>query len=261
MPLQAVIMPTYSKNEKYIDLCIKAMDAFWVAHPPIWVLSDRGRYKYQNSIIIKSPHWVEVLKKGIEELLERNILKDDDYILLLHEDHIPIRNVPEEIIVSFTDCAVRRGLKFVSLSGHGGKVKIDEIEGIGLFRIADDFQYYSEHHPAIWHIGHLLNILEKAMLFNCLSPWESEYIKIPNVVHYTIGEYKPENYIWPSSFSGFLKYGRVNIKAVRKMKSRQLGVLKRMLMADWIIQMPGYFFCRLKRKVKKVFSGYYSKNS
>jgi hypothetical protein len=260
MPLKAIIMPTHIPNEKYIDHCVNAIDTFWPNHATVWVLSDRGRYRYKNSIVIKSPHWVEVLKKGIDELLRRNILKKDDYILLIHEDHIPIRKVPEKIITLVVDYAGKKGLKFISLTGHGGFLKVDEIDGLELFSLQDDFKYYSEHHPAILHVGHLLDIMEKAILLNYLDPWKSEHIKIPNVTHYTLGGYHRENYVWPSSFSGFLILGHVNIEAARQMKSQSLSVLKRMLIIDWIIQLPGYIINRLNIWLKQFFARYCSKN-
>jgi hypothetical protein len=238
MSLRAIIMPTHIKNEKYIDHCVRAINVFWPVHPAVWVLSDRGRYEHKNSIIINSPHWVEVLKKGIDELLRRNILKNDDYVLLIHEDHIPISDVPEKIITSVVDYAAKKGLKFISFTGHGGDLKVGEIAGLGLFSMRDDFPYYSEHHPAIWHVGHLLDTLNEAMRLNYLDPWKSEKIKIAGVTHYTLGEYHADDYTWPSPFSGFLIFGHVNMKAVRRMESPNLKVLKRMLIIDWICQFP-----------------------
>ena len=62
-PLRAILMPTYSKYERYVDQCAVAVDTFWPGHPELWVLSDRGDFSY--ALKIRYPNWVSyVLKKG-----------------------------------------------------------------------------------------------------------------------------------------------------------------------------------------------------
>lgn len=64
--LKAILIPTYSKNERYIDPCVEVLDALWPKHPQTWVLSDTGDFEYVGRVITDSPSWAGVVRGGLK---------------------------------------------------------------------------------------------------------------------------------------------------------------------------------------------------
>lgn len=248
MSLKAILLSTYSKNEKYIDPCISAIDILWPSHPKIWVISDRGNFKYKERVIVKSRNWANVMIGGIDSLLSTHMLEIDDHVIMLLEDHTPIETINEKWINSIMIYIGMKGLKYVNLSHHGQGDKAGEIDGIYIYKIKDDFIYYSSFHPAIWNVGHLRNIMNQAILLNKPDPWHAEEVKIHNVIHHT-AIIQNCDCIWPSSFSGFLKSRRANIEVLKNMKNPALRDLRKILMRDWILAAPE----RMARKLYHAF--------
>jgi len=240
VPLKAIIMPSCRKHGKYIDYSISIIDYFWPGHPEIWVISDDVNFKYAKSVAIKSPHWVVMMNQGVGELLKRGVLNEEDYVLLILEDHIPYKEVDAQLILAIANCAIEKKLQFVNLTGHGGEVekKIAEVNGVGIYEVYPGFPQYSETHPAIWNAGYLNRVMAKDIVLKRLSIWEAEDVIDPGSVHYAAGKYCFNKYIWPTIFSGFLINGRVNIKAIMKMKLPVFSGLRRVLIKDFILRLP-----------------------
>lgn len=248
MPLKAILLSTYSRNEKYIDPCVSAIDLLWPSHPKIWVISDRGKFKYKERVIVKNCNWAGVMINSIDSLIDTHALGADDYVVMLLEDHTPIETINEKWINSVIIYMGMKGLKYVNLCHHGEGDEAGEIGGVRIYKIKDDFLYYSSFHPAIWNVGHLRNIINRAILSNKPDPWHAEEVRIDNVIHYTaIGQNR--NYIWPSSFSGFLKNRTANLEALKNMKNPALRDLKKVLTRDRILSAPG----RMARKLYHAF--------
>lgn len=260
MSLSAIIVNTYHKNEKYLDSCIEILDRLWSYHPETWVLSNKGGYRYKRSVIIKSPHFVEVLCKGIEELVAKNILKPDDYILLLQEDHSPLEPVKGQLIDQVAAYASDKGLKYINLREpeKGVEAKRGErtakIAGMELYKVCDDYKYYSGHDPAIWQVAHLIDITHKAMALGYLDPWRSEWIKNPDVPHYTLYDPRSCGYLWPSVWTGFLINNYVNIEALNNMKDPAWKKLRQILIRDYIKQAPYRLIRKIKTRISKWIS-------
>ncbi|NQU81207.1 MAG: hypothetical protein HQ543_06780 [Bacteroidetes bacterium] len=252
MRLATILIPTYSKNEKYIDCCVNIIDRLWPSHPEIWVLSDVGEFHYKNKIIINSPHWTIVLKKGTEALLQKGVFTNNDYILLLHEDHIPFNAVQTNIIDSVLNYVASKQIKFISLTGHGIDHKVDKINGLHIHKVRDSYKYYSEHHPAIWNVEHLLNIMRIAVKAGALSPWSSEFVKDPNVAHYTVTKENAIYGTWPLIFSGFLSNGYVNFTALKKMNGPEFKELRKILIREYIKQLLPRYIQTIKEKSRNI---------
>lgn len=246
--MEAIIITTYSKNEKYIDHCIKILNTLWPNHPKIYVLTDKGNFKYNKKVVIKDSSWIKVVAEGMKVLVENKKINNDDYIFLLLEDHIPLEMVPDDLINRFVEYIKEKKISFLSLTGHGGAKKITEIAGQEIFEIHEKFQFYSELHPAIWKVSHLINITKKALKVNRRTIWDLEHVRDSQVKHYTSGRYKKGKFIWPSFFGGFLFKGRLNIKALKKMHHPVFKDLKKILIKDYISGFPAYCCYRIKRK-------------
>lgn len=257
--MKAIILATYSKNEKYIDYCIKALDALWPNHPEIWVFTDRGNFKYKKKVIIKDASWVKIVEAGTRVLVKGKKIKENDYILFLLEDHIPLERVPADLINQIAKYSKEKEINFVSLTGHGGGKRAAEIGKQELFQVYNDFRFYSEYHPAIWRVSHLINIMERARKVNCKTAWDSEHVRDPRVKHYTMGRYAPGEFIWPSFFGGFLNRGRVSIKSLKKMRHPVFKGLKKILIKDYILELPAYCGYRLRRKLNTLLRRYSKK--
>ena len=244
-PLRAILMPTYSKYERYVDQCAVAVDTFWPGHPELWVLSDRGDFRHARSVIVRSPDWVGVVAGSIERLVANGALTRSDRVLLLIEDHVPIEALRWAEVDRIGEIAVRRDLKFVSLNGDFGTGRAALVERtgtLGVYEMPSGYLYFSSLHPAIWEIGHLIDMLAHARAAGHVDPWRFEKLRLEGVPHYTTDE------VWSSHFGGFLKGGWVDIHAVRAMRHPALRRLRIRLFLDWAAQQPAYVRMRLRRR-------------
>ena len=244
-PLRAILMPTYSKYERYVDECTVAVDTFWPGHPDLWVLTDQGHFRYARSVVVRSPQWVGVVAGSIEELLAQGALTRADRVLLLIEDHVPIEALRWADVERAGEVAARRDLKFVSLNGDFGSGRgalVERVGNLSVYDMPSDYLYFSSLHPAIWEIGHLMDMLAHAQAIGHVDPWRFEKLRLEGVPHYTTDE------VWSSHFGGFLKGGWVDLQAVRAMKHPALRRLRLRLFLDWAAQQPAYVRMRLRRR-------------
>ncbi len=231
--LSAILLLTYSNNERYVMPAIAALDYAWKRHPPVWVVTDTGNFSYKKKLVTPIKQWTVCTHGGLKQLLSQNHILLADYVLLLLEDHVPITQVVEAQLHDVVSFAAKVDAKFVGLFGHGKGIKVGNTQdGLGIYETDPEFKYYSELHPAIWQVGHLCEMLEYAAICGCDDPWNFEFLRLPGVTHLTADK------IWPSEFSGFLKEGFVRIRVAWRMKEPYLRPLQRMLVGNWLRQLP-----------------------
>jgi len=260
--LKTMLMTTCRKYGRYIDQCVGLMDYCWPGHPEIWVISDADNFAYKNSVIIGSEGWVLGMKESIGSFMEKNILDADDYILLLCEDHIPMRKVPVNLLKMLFEYSFSNKLDFLAFTGHGRDEKIYEKDGIGIYEIRKDFRYYSELHPAIWRVGHFFDILSIAYAEKRLSIWDFECTRKPGVTHHTACKLEEANiyfsgplyFLWPCTFGGFLGRGFVRKNALRQMTEPAYRQLRKLLLRDFIFRLPKYTFLYIRQKIRDSFN-------
>ncbi len=243
-PLRAILMPTCGKYERYIDGCADAIDALWPGHPDLWVLTDRGDFRYGRSVVVERLEWAALVAGAVDRLVADGHLTRSDRVLLLIEDHTPVAAVPWVDVERVAALSVERDLKFVSLNGDFGTGRTAEIGragALGVYEMAPDYLYFSSLHPAIWEVGHLSDMLAHARAAGDVDPWRFEKLRLPGVPHFTTDA------VWTSHYGGFLKGGWVDIHVVRAMKHPGLRRLRRELLAVWAGQRPSYWWMRLRR--------------
>ncbi|GEM_PF-5009928 len=238
MQPKAIILTTYHINEDIVDECISVLAHLWPKHPPIIVISDTGNFTFKNRIIIDSPHWTKVLSQGLEKAIEANHFTEDDYILLLLEDHIPLRSLPLENLERALQFAQNEKLQHLALFGHGKGELIHQDESLQIYQRVQGYKFYTELHPAFWNTGYLRKMLEQSLINKYLNPWQFEQQEGLEA-HYTT------NLQWTSRLGGFLVGGHVDQKSLKEMNTPTFQPLKKKLRNRSIKALP-------KRLLKKL---------
>src|SRR5690348_13700882 len=114
-----LLLVTYSRNERYVDLCTSVLDELWPLHPEIVVCSDRGGFRYGNRIIVQHPDWVPMMHGCLSLLLESGRLALDEHVLLILEDHIPNAAINGVHIQALSDFLRAHGDAYLLLGGYG----------------------------------------------------------------------------------------------------------------------------------------------
>lgn len=241
MKASAIILTTYHTHEDLIDECIAVLKHFWPKHPPIVVISDKGNFTYKDRIIIDSPHWTEVLSQAMTQAVQKyQYFRDDDYVLLLLEDHIPLSPLPLNKISKALDYAANEKMSYLGLFGHGKGECMHSDNQVVLYQRKPDYRFYTEVHPAFWKAGYLQKIAQHSVEHNRLSAWDFETQKGLQP-HYTTDQ------LWTSKLGGFLVDGQVDRKALKEMDSAELLNLRKKLQKKAMRALP-------KRAFKRMFS-------
>jgi hypothetical protein len=241
-----IVIPTYSKNEKYCNLVVDFLNSVWVNHPEVWFLTDGTAINSSNVIRIESDNWIEILYYGLIEL--KNRYNSLEYIYLILEDLIPLWELSHIELLNIERIARHHKLKCVSFTtydGDWGSHNLVEIEGINLYKVPTSFSFYSQLQPAIWELDHLINTCKFALDNKKLDPWSFEYIVL-NEQHY-VAEYP-----WTSIMNGFLVSGRVNLEAIWKIQLPEGKALRKQLLKDYLLDLPDLIKYRVKRKMQTI---------
>jgi hypothetical protein len=219
------------------------VDSFWKNHPMIWIITDSGKFTYPNKVVVPDKNWVQCNQAGLVNLLEKGIIQKESLILLLLEDHVPISPLRVDDILDVTEIMQTHHLDFVSLTGFGREdaFTFETNTNVKLYPIHPSFKFYSELHPAIWRVSHLLEMFSLAEQTQTNNPWAFELLIPPSTKHYTTPN------LWTSVFSGFLVGGFVTKTAVDSMKNPNTISLQNKICRDYFLQRPRYYLLKLKR--------------
>lgn len=234
-----IILSTFSKNEHYIDLCMKVIDELWADHPEVIIFTDRGRFLNSNKIISTQREWVAMMSECIDQCIDLKKIDFNEQVLILLEDHIPYGNIDGKLIFELGEFLKINGNTYLNLSGHGRSEKIIDIYGCNVHNMV--LHTFSSLHPSIWSVEHFKRTLDYAIKNNITDPWGFEKIRLENKKHFTTG-----SLIWPSTHGGFLWTGMVNVPALKYMKQGSLLPLRRKLFIKLIREAPGRIFQKYK---------------
>lgn len=238
-----LVMSTYSRNERYIDLCTEILAYHWPNHPELIVCTDRGNFNYSDSVIAREACWPSVLAVGIDQLIERGRLHRKDHVILLLEDHVPHAPIDDAAIRELSTFLAEHGDTYLNLSGYGAG---DAIAVVGAHTVhLLHIHTFSSLHPAIWSVSHLRKTLAHARAHGITDPWAFERISLPDTTHYTT-----DKQIWPSAHGGFLWRGLVNVPSLRYMRKGPATKLRRLLLLKLLLESPRRLLARAAGLVK-----------
>jgi hypothetical protein len=226
-----IVLCTYSKNEKYADLCVRILDELWEGHPEIVLFSDRGEFAYPRRVIGSSHAWTPMVIECLHKAIEIGAIGADEPIVLILEDHVPHQAVDGERILQLAEYMKANANTYLNLGGYGKGQLLKDMGACRIHRF--EIYQFSSLHPAIWSIAHLRATLDAALRSGAESPWQFETVRIPNTVHYTTGEV-----IWHSPHGGFLWEGLVSRSALATMRSGALRSLRRRLVSRFVLELP-----------------------
>lgn len=238
MPELRIIVSTYSKNERYLDLCIEILRQNWQQHPDVVVFSDEGAFTYQRRVLSGDVTWVGMMSECLRKSIREGLIGEDDQVILLLEDHVPHGAVDGKLIDALGKYLRRLGNTYLNLCAHGVADQCGSEVGCSVH--AMHLHTYSSLHPAIWSVGHLQRSFRAARETGAESPWQFERLRLPSSLHYTTGIS-----VWPSPHGGFLWRGVVNRPALSTMKAGALKALRRRLLVRLVGEMPGRLFRRV----------------
>ncbi len=234
-----IILCTYSKNEKYIDSCIKVLDELWIDHPEIIVFSDRGNFEHRQKAIGTSRGWVPMMAECLDESIKVGAIGVNEETVLLLEDHVPHRPVSGSLMLELGAFLRKNANTYLNLAGHGKGKLLARMSACSVHSL--EFHAFSSLHPAIWSVVHLRAALDAALESGAHSPWQFEKSRIPDAVHYTTGEE-----VWHSPHGGFLWEGMVNRPALATMRSGTLIYLRRRLVSKFVAELPKRILKRIR---------------
>lgn len=234
----AIILTTYHAHEPIVDACVNVLQTMWPEHPPIIVFSDKGEFDYERKVIVDSSHWVEVVAQGTQQAIQKQYFQDNDYVLLLLEDHIPLSPPPFKHLKIALEHAAEKDWNYLALFGHGKGQEVHQAGDLSFYERVADYKFYSEVHPAFWKASYLLNLAQYSIEHQQLSAWDFERQRGLSK-HYTT------NLQWTSELGGFLNGGSVDGKRLQSMNSPELKQLKRQLQTKAIKALPKRAFKRL----------------
>jgi hypothetical protein len=235
-------MTTFGNNEQYVPYCVDALAHFWPEMTDLLIFSDRGDFSHTPKIISKETGWVPMVLECLTTAIGQGLLKDDDFFVLLLEDHIPHDRIPHEVIVDLSDKLSGLEKTYLNLAGHGPAEFVSRLDGVSLHVM--EFDWFSSLHPAIWSVRHLLDTLTFASEQGVLDPWEFETVRLARARHYTTGAR-----VWPSPFSGFLIGGRVNRRALATLTAGPVRPLRRKLLRQLLRELPGRIWRRVRGRL------------
>ena len=236
------IMTTFGKNEQFIPYCVNALDHFWPEMSNLIIFSDQGNFSHGRKIISTESSWARMVLDCLNNSIRNDLLKLDEFVIILLEDHIPHTRVPHDVIELMSEKLSDIDGVYVNLAGHGPGEPVLGIDGALLHHM--EFEWPSSLHPAIWSVRHFLDTLKFAIAQDQLSPWQFERLRLPGSVHYTTGYC-----VWPSPFGGFLVGGKVNRHALATMKSGPNRFLCRKLLIRLMRELPGRLWRQASRRL------------
>jgi len=235
--LRAVLVPTWRRHVTFALLGAESFDGLWPGHPPVWVLTDHGPDGHATLVrTARGPErlsWVEVVRRGMDQLLARGALALDDWVLLVIEDHTPAEVVPHARIHEAIAHAEARGAPYVRVHVTNPRADIADGEvasGAPMFRMRRDWTWYHSLHPAAWRVDHLRATLALALVEGATSPWAFERLPARDVEHLACPA------PWPSPWGGYLKSGQLDVQVIRRMRHPAVARLRRALLGAWLVQ-------------------------
>ena len=205
----ALLLLTYSKNEKYVAPARENLALFWPNHPRLHVVTD-GALTGEDVICRPGLRFAELLRRALDEVRTRQ--PGVRYVYLLLEDLVPLGPVDEPYLLN-VEHAMRDhgGLFFSTLCRGSGKqsalpLASDQFgalaETLGLRRLNAEASAYNCLVACFWDVGYLTRVLDAKLSQGQTSPWQFETPDPEVMEPHVLAED-----CWPTFRSGFLKLG------------------------------------------------------
>src|SRR5262245_7926897 len=107
-----IVTPTWSRVAKYCNRVLPLLDAFWPDHPPTIILSDHDNLDAKHIFVKRSNNWLDILYSGLLAIKSSN--PAITHLLLMLDDHYPLRSCDQSLISANYAAVVKHGLACVS---------------------------------------------------------------------------------------------------------------------------------------------------
>ena len=220
----ALLLLTYSRNERYVDPALQNLARFWPEHPPLFVVTDGD---LRGGDVLRHPEadFTKLLSLALDDLQARK--PDCRFVYLLLEDLAPLGPVDDAYMRAVETAMRTHGGQYVYFlwqperKSHGAAAQADDLGGaaasLGLRRLhpeRDDA--FNSLVACLWDLNHLRDVVCRKLALGQTSPWQFEFaIDGDETSHYVT---RP---VWPTLKHGVLSNGAVSKDVVKDVLYRR----------------------------------------